>query len=345
MFQFAGDNVYKLPIDQDELMAMVAPRALLQTGNTDFYWLGNGAAYVSSRATQRIYNQFGIGDRFGFIIDGNHNHCAVPAVQMPEIAAFINKFLLGHDVSTDLEVIPNPYVQEETQPPFTLPMGDFSGNYQKNGVFFPTDYPYLFTTIDYQRWTHWWGSDDPVFPDNWNTGGTFDLQLDNRLHLNSGDTVAAGYAITMPGQHPAATVSVPNANIQMDILCSDGGSYTLRIPLSAQTYSIPANDNSWFPSAVQNSPLVYQGSATNPGCSGGGQGRATRAYFTAVGVQDGFAGDGAGPGFITTDTTDPTNVRFHATDTNNGSGGHWSQPITVNPNPLNYPAPPLPQQF
>jgi hypothetical protein len=345
MFQFAGDNVYKLPIDQDELMAMVAPRALLQTGNTDFYWLGNGAAYVSSRATQRIYNQFGIGDRFGFIIDGNHNHCAVPAVQMPEIAAFINKFLLGQDVSTDVEVYPNPYVQEETQPPFSLPMGDFSGNYQKNGVPFPTDYPYLFSTMDYHRWTHWWGSDDPVFPDNWNTGGTFDLQLDNRLILNSGDTVMAGYAITMPGQHPAATVNVPNANIQMDILCLDGSSYTLKIPLSAQNFSIPANENRWFPSAVQNSPLVYQGSATNPGCSSGGLGRATRSYFTAVGVQDGFAGDGAGPGFITTDTMDPTNVRFHATDTNNGSGGHWSQTITVNNYPLNYPAPPLPQQF
>lgn len=345
MFQFAGNSVYKLPIDQHELMAMVAPRALLQTGNTDFYWLGNGAAYVASRATQRIYNEFGIGDRFGFIIDGNHNHCAVPQIQMPEIAAFINRFLLGQDVSTDIEVIPSPYVQEETGPPFTLPMGDFSGNYQKNGVFFPTDYPYLFTTMDYHRWTHWWGSDDPVFPNNWNTGGTFDLWDQNRLILNTGDTVAAGYAITMRGTHPAATVNVPNANIQMDVLCRDGSSYTLQIPLMAETYSIPANDNEWIPSAVQNSPLVYQGSATNPGCSNGGQGEATRAYFTAVGVHDGFAGDAAGPGFITTDTTDPTNVRFHATDTNNGSGGHWSETITVNPYPLNYPAPPLPQQF
>ena len=345
MFQFAGNNVYKLPIDQHELMAMVAPRALLQTGNTDFYWLGNGAAYVSSRATQRIYNEFGIGDRFGFIIDGNHNHCAVPAIQMPEIAAFINKFLLGQDVSTDIEVIPSPYVQEETAPPFTLPMGDFSGNYMKNGVFFPTDYPYLFNTMDYARWTRWWGSKDPVFFNNWNTGGTFDLWDHNRMTLNTGDTVQAGYAISMPGRHPAATVKVPNGNIQMDVSCLDGSSYTLKIQLSAETYSIPANNNEWIPSAVQNSPLVYQGSATNPGCSNGGQGTATKAYFTAVGVHDGFAGDGAGPGFITTDTTDRTNVRFHATDSNNGSGGHWSETITVNPNPLNYPAPPLPQQF
>ena len=35
MKQFAGDNVYKLPVDQHELMAMVAPRALLETGNTE----------------------------------------------------------------------------------------------------------------------------------------------------------------------------------------------------------------------------------------------------------------------------------------------------------------------
>ena len=32
MMQFSGDNVYKLPHDHHELMAMVAPRALLVTG-------------------------------------------------------------------------------------------------------------------------------------------------------------------------------------------------------------------------------------------------------------------------------------------------------------------------
>ena len=76
MRQFAGDNVYKIPEDHHQLMAMVAPRALLETGNTDFYWLSNRSNYVSARATQQIYNSFGIGDRFGFYIDGGHNHCA-----------------------------------------------------------------------------------------------------------------------------------------------------------------------------------------------------------------------------------------------------------------------------
>ena len=346
MFQFAGSNVYKLPIDQHELMAMVAPRALLQTGNTGFYWLGNGAAYVSSRATQQVYNQFGVGDRFGFIIDGDHNHCAIPAIQQPQVAAFINRFLLGQDVSTDIQIYPNPYVQEQTAPPYYLPHGNNTGRYiDRNGNRYPTDYPYLFSTMDYSRWTNWWGSNNPEFPNHWNTGGTFDLIMNNQVHkLSAGDTIVAGYAINMPTAHPAATVQVPNAHIEMDISCPDGSSYTLSVPLAGQTYSIPANNNNWFPSPNQNSPLVYQGSATNPGCSSGGQGTATRAYFTAVGLQDGYAGDPAGPGLITTDTTDPTNVRFHIADNANGSGGHWSETVTVNHNPLNYPPPPRPLQ-
>jgi hypothetical protein len=342
MFQFAGNNVYKLPIDQHELMAMIAPRALLQTGNTDFYWLGNGAAYVASRATQRIYNEFGIGDRFGFIIDGNHNHCAVPAVQMPEIAAFIDKFLLGKNVSTDVEVIPNPYVQEETAPPFTLPMGDFSGNYlSPSGTPFPTDYPYLFSTMDYSRWMNWWGKEHPVFPNDWNTGGTVVLGESTLplMEINSGDTIEGGYVLAMPGKHPAATVTVANANIQTDVLCSDGSSYTLNIPLQVnQKYSFAGNSN-------QPSPFVYQGSTTNPGCTTGGPGRVRSSYLTVVGVQDGFAGDGAGPGFITTDTTDTLDVTFSIKDATSGRASQQKRAATVNPYPLNNPAPPLPQQF
>jgi dienelactone hydrolase len=72
MFQFAGANVPRLPHDHHELMAMVAPRALLVTGNTDYMWLANPSCYVSARATKEVYNTFGIGDRFGFYIDGGH---------------------------------------------------------------------------------------------------------------------------------------------------------------------------------------------------------------------------------------------------------------------------------
>ena len=346
MFQFAGPNVYKLPIDQHELVAMIAPRAILQTGNTGYYWLGNGAAYVSSRAAQRVYDEFGIGDRFGWVIDGDHAHCAIPAIQQPQVAAFINRFLLGQKVSTDINIQPNPYVQEQTAAPYFLPHGNNTGRYiGRDGVRYPTNYPYLFTTMDYERWTDWWGSKKPEFPNDWNTGGTFDLITQNRVHkLSPGDTIQAGFAVRMPREHPEAIVQVPNGRVEMDIECPDGSSYTLAVPFAPQTITIPANSNKWFPSSRPKDPPVYQGSVTNPGCKSGANGKATRAYFTAVGLQDGYAGDGAGPGFITTDTYNRSQVRFRLTNSTDDSGGEWSEAVTVDLYPLNYAPPPRPLQ-
>ena len=107
MWQFK-DSVSKLPIDHHELMAMVAPRALLVTGNPDYEWLADPSGYVASRATQKIYKTLGIPDRFGFSIIGGHMHCQVPKSQMPEIEAFVEKFLLGNEnIST--EITTNPY--------------------------------------------------------------------------------------------------------------------------------------------------------------------------------------------------------------------------------------------
>jgi len=124
MRQFADDNVFKLPDDHHELMAMVLPRALLVTGNTNYTWLSNRSSYIDARATQKIYQAFDIGDRFGFYIDGGHAHCAVPDAEIPAIEAFVDKFMLGQmDVDTDVEVNPFP-------------------------------------TLDYQAWTQSWGAGD-----------------------------------------------------------------------------------------------------------------------------------------------------------------------------------------
>jgi hypothetical protein len=145
--QFAGDNVYKLPTDHDELMALVAPRALLETGNTDFYWLSNRSNLVAARATQQIYNAFGIGDRFGFYIDGGHNHCATLPAEAPIVSSFVSKFMLGNAATnTDVEVFPTAYAN-----------------------------------LDTSRWTWWWGKQDPdsnpKFPNNWSMGGNFVMDL------------------------------------------------------------------------------------------------------------------------------------------------------------------------
>src|SRR6185437_4610861 len=174
--------------------------------------------------TQRIYDTFGIGDRFGFYIDGGHQHCATLPAEAPAITAFVDKFMLGQsDANTDVEVNPYP-------------------------------------NLDYARWTSWWGRDpnhDPQFPDNWNTGGTVVLSLERTLGglsglsglsgfnlpgaipINTGDTIQADYQLLIPNRNnPDATASLVNGNIQADIRCFDGSSYTLTIPLPAnQSYA------------------------------------------------------------------------------------------------------------
>lgn len=102
MFQF-GDCVEKLPYDHHELMAMVAPRALLVLGNPDYEWLADESGYVSCRAAHEVWKTFGIGNRFGFSIVGGHSHCRLADSQRPEVEAFVDKFLLGRmEVNTSI---------------------------------------------------------------------------------------------------------------------------------------------------------------------------------------------------------------------------------------------------
>ncbi len=183
MAQFSGLNVPKLPHDHHELMAMVAPRALLVTGNTDFFWLSNPATYVTSRATKEIYKTFGISDRFGFYIDGGHGHCAVPNSQRPAIEAFVEKFLKGNtNVNTDTVTV-NPY-----------------------------------PNVDYERWYKWWGTGNPVFPDEgtsvkkWletecgTVGSNWDILLDPEASKGAYVKIKAGIA-NSTGAAPANTAA------------------------------------------------------------------------------------------------------------------------------------------
>lgn len=125
MFQFSN-AVSKLPYDHHELMAMVAPRALLVLGNPDYEWLADESGYVSCRAAQKVWENFKISDRFGFSIVAGHRHCSLPDSQKPEVEAFIDKFLLS-DKNANTNITTHPY-----------------------------------TDVDFSRWTDWWGTGDPV---------------------------------------------------------------------------------------------------------------------------------------------------------------------------------------
>lgn len=128
MFQFSGSNVSRLPMDHHELMAMVAPRALLVLGNPDYGWLAEESGYVSCRASHQVWKAFGIGDRFGFSIVANHPHCRLPDSQKPEVEAFVDKFLLDKE-SADTSVT-----------------------------------RHIYPSVNDNQWFEWWGSGEPTFP-------------------------------------------------------------------------------------------------------------------------------------------------------------------------------------
>lgn len=104
--RFKDKNVAKLPFDHHELCAMVAPRALLVLGNPDYEWLADESGYVSCQAARKVWEHFGIADRMGFSFIKDHGHCQLPEVQYPEVEAFIDKFLLGKDVDTNVTIAP-----------------------------------------------------------------------------------------------------------------------------------------------------------------------------------------------------------------------------------------------
>ena len=106
MRQFSEENAVRLPIDHHELCAMVAPRALLVFGNPDYEWLADEAGYVSCYAARKVWEAFGIEDRMGWSFQDGHMHCQLPESQWPELEAFVDKFLLGKDVDTDVRKAP-----------------------------------------------------------------------------------------------------------------------------------------------------------------------------------------------------------------------------------------------
>ncbi|MCQ2975286.1 MAG: hypothetical protein MJ211_10830 [Bacteroidales bacterium] len=93
----------KLPYDHHQILAMIAPRAVLVLGNPDFEWLCDYSGYVSSNAARRVWQCWGIGDRFGYIFEGNHNHCMACDSENDAVTRFVNKFLFDKkDVNTDI---------------------------------------------------------------------------------------------------------------------------------------------------------------------------------------------------------------------------------------------------
>jgi hypothetical protein len=322
---FSGYNVYKMPVDHHELMALMAPRAMLQTGDSNYYWLGDRSATFDSMAAAQVWDALGIGDRFNYYIDTVHGHCAVPAYQQNATQPILNKFLFGTDTAG-------------------LPIRVHE---QFEDALLPGAQP----TWDPNFWTAWWGTGNPSFTNGgvWNSGGDLVLPVNQSLTLNTGDVVSSGFQLTMPGTHAAGTVTVPTSFTEVDVACTDGTSYTFSVPppvpstsaagyppisgspsalSNPQTFTIAANDNNVYPSTPSTTP--------NPGCANGQPGTVTGAYFFALGKPAPGAGNPGLTGFSTTNgfqasgATDPLSVAVNLTNSTTGAGGTFTPWTTIN---------------
>ncbi|MDH6314276.1 hypothetical protein M2137_003076 [Parabacteroides sp. PFB2-10] len=85
----------RLPYDHHELIALIAPRAVLVLGNPDFQWLGDPSGYVATEAAMEVWKAMGVEDRIGYDFSPGHPHCRVNDSQHAAVVAFVDKFLRG----------------------------------------------------------------------------------------------------------------------------------------------------------------------------------------------------------------------------------------------------------
>ncbi len=158
--------------------------------------------------------------------------------------------------------------------------------------------------------------------------------MEGRVNVLPGETLRAGYAFTVPGNHPAVTVTVTDATVDFVATCASGsGGGVIALPLPARSYADPVGDGSdWFPSADQSAATAYQSTVAVPDLCHG----------TAISLARGGTFKGS---LTSTDTTDPINIRWHYSA--NGSAGGWSATIGRTTGAAAAPAPtaPTPSQI
>jgi hypothetical protein len=84
---------YSLPHDHHELIAMIAPRAIIALGNADYDWLGDESGYKSVMAAAEVFKALGVTDRLGYDFTSGHSHCAAATSQVTNVNTFVNRFL------------------------------------------------------------------------------------------------------------------------------------------------------------------------------------------------------------------------------------------------------------
>ena len=94
-FSQFGNSATRLPFDHHMIEGLCAPRGLLVIENTSMEWLGNVSCFTTGKTAHMIYEALGVPNNMGYSSVGHPDHCGYPNSQIPELQAFIKKFLLG----------------------------------------------------------------------------------------------------------------------------------------------------------------------------------------------------------------------------------------------------------
>jgi hypothetical protein len=99
-----GKKPHQLPHDHHELVALIAPRALIllpgDPGNTH---LAAHSAYCSFMAARQVWKAMGIEDRAGLVVHSNGGaHCSASSAQKSAVDKFVSRFLKDGKDNTNI---------------------------------------------------------------------------------------------------------------------------------------------------------------------------------------------------------------------------------------------------
>lgn len=128
--------------------------------------------------------------------------------------------------------------------------------------------------------------------------------------IDPGDVIATGWTIRMPGNHPAATVTLSDVSASITTECRTDGSTTggtIVLHLADASLSFAENDSAWYPTTSASAAAGYQRSRPAPdACPGGVLSPHGKVTYVAH--------------LLSTDTTDEFSMRFHTVDAHPAQG-------------------------
>ena len=104
----------KLPYDQHELIAMIAPRAVLMIESSQVARMGAEAARIDHLAAKEVYTALGVPDRIG-VTEDNVAHCSWSQKYTPVLEAYLDKFLLGKEDGASTEILQSKFTDLDTE--------------------------------------------------------------------------------------------------------------------------------------------------------------------------------------------------------------------------------------